>query len=175
MLTLAESNHAVCFGLSLGIVFKSWYSIRKLGPRHPAFEPPQGVGVRTIDDEDDDFRADEPYDRSPPQFPQEMTAVRPSNVGGYCEYPDYHVQSSHNARSFLTHSRLCCSSNQMEKGQYSIQTESQLAMQPLQVAYMKSITPDHLLRWQPTRTHLMKFELRYIKTVAEANSELPSS
>ncbi|EFP90843.2 hypothetical protein PGT21_036849 [Puccinia graminis f. sp. tritici] len=71
------------FGLSLGIVFKSWYSIRKLGPRHPAFEPPQGVGVRTIDDEDDDFRADEPYDRSPPQFPQEMTAVRPSNVGGY--------------------------------------------------------------------------------------------
>ncbi|KAH9467390.1 hypothetical protein MJO28_000005 [Puccinia striiformis f. sp. tritici] len=74
----------LCFGLSLGIVFKSWYSIRKLGPRHPAFEPPQGVGVRTVDgDEDDDFRADEPYDRSPPQFPQEMTAVRTSNVGGY--------------------------------------------------------------------------------------------
>ncbi|KNZ57906.1 hypothetical protein VP01_2042g2 [Puccinia sorghi] len=74
------------FGLSLAIVFKSWYSVRKLGPRHPAFEPPQGVGVRTVDDDDDDddFRAVEPYEgSSPPRFPQEMTAVRPSNVGGY--------------------------------------------------------------------------------------------
>lgn len=74
------------FGLSLAIVFKSWYSVRKLGPRHPAFEPPQGVGVRAVDDDDDDddFRADDPYEgSSPPRFPQEMTAVRPSNVGGY--------------------------------------------------------------------------------------------
>lgn len=35
------------------------------------------------EDDDEDFRADEPYDRPSPQFPQEMTAVRPSNVGGY--------------------------------------------------------------------------------------------
>lgn len=73
------------FGFSLAIVFKSWYSIRKLGPRHPAFEPPQGVGIRTVDEEDDDFQADdERYDYSPANlFPQEMSAVRPSNVGGY--------------------------------------------------------------------------------------------
>lgn len=74
------------FGLPLAIVFKSWYSIRKLGPRHAAFEPPQGVGVRTIDDDDDDFVADEPYTHSPTERAhQEMSAVRPSNVGGYYE------------------------------------------------------------------------------------------
>lgn len=66
-----------CFALSLGIVFKSWYSIRKMGPSHPAFEPPRGG--RTIDEEQQGDEDDEDED----PLRSEMSAVRPSNVGGY--------------------------------------------------------------------------------------------
>ncbi|KAH9811763.1 hypothetical protein DFH28DRAFT_420283 [Melampsora americana] len=66
----------ICFACSLGIVLKSWYSIRKMGPSHPAFEPPRGA--RPIDEEQhgEDDEDDDPL-RS------EMSVVRPSNVGGY--------------------------------------------------------------------------------------------
>ncbi|CAH7687737.1 hypothetical protein BY996DRAFT_4583657 [Phakopsora pachyrhizi] len=70
------------FAASLGIVFKSWYSIRKLGPNHSSFEPPQGVGVKSVADDDEDFRADDDEDHFAPPH-REMSAVRPSNVGGY--------------------------------------------------------------------------------------------
>ncbi|MBW0527158.1 hypothetical protein O181_066873 [Austropuccinia psidii MF-1] len=74
----------LCFALSLAIVFKSWYSIRKLGPAHAAFEPPQGVGIKNTDDEEEETRADDHYYQSAANaFPQEMSTVRPSNVGGY--------------------------------------------------------------------------------------------
>lgn len=74
----------VSFGTSLGLVLKSWHSTRKLGPSHAAFEPPRNGGRTIDDDEDDEFSAGDDLRHDDP-LRSEMTAVRPSNVGGYCE------------------------------------------------------------------------------------------
>ncbi|KAG0150886.1 hypothetical protein CROQUDRAFT_651717 [Cronartium quercuum f. sp. fusiforme G11] len=70
------------FGLSLAFVLKSWYTVRKLGPSHPSFEPPRN---RTVDEEaDDEDFASQVDDLHHNPLRNEMSAVvRPSNVGGY--------------------------------------------------------------------------------------------
>lgn len=91
--------------VSLGIVFKSWYSIRKLGPKHTTFDPPQGSERRSIDDDDlDDFDPEDPKSTSGRHMTHEMSGVGPSNVGGYYgERPVFeadHIPSGYGGSAF---------------------------------------------------------------------------